>query len=181
MRSAVEDRSIQLRLLAHDALALTELYSVLGVTVWKAAYRATADRQGAEDVTQDVFAALWAHPSTYNPDRGPMAPWLRTVARRKGIDWTRSQAAFRRRHLESALPDNIPDTAETYGAWADATAVRSAVAALPETERVPIEMAFFEGHTYRAVAAEIHVAEGTVKSRIRSGLARLADAPLNIC
>jgi RNA polymerase sigma factor (sigma-70 family) len=46
---------------------------------------------------------------------------------------------------------------------------------LPDTEKTPIELAYFGDMTYRTVAETLGLPEGTVKSRIRSGLSRLAD------
>jgi RNA polymerase sigma-70 factor (ECF subfamily) len=54
-----------------------------------------------------------------------------------------------------------------------ATALRGAVARLPETQRVLIEAAYFEGYTHHELAARFAMPLGTVKTRIRSGLTAL--------
>ena len=53
--------------------------------------------------------------------------------------------------------------------------IRDALDRLQPEERSPIVLAFFEGHSYRAVAEKLELPEGTVKSRIRRGMARLQD------
>lgn len=177
----VADRVLHQRLVAREVPALTELYRTSSRVVWSAAFGATADRQAAEDVTQAVFVALWYHPGLYDPDRGALAPWLSTVARRKGIDWVRSEAAFRHRNLTIGLPHPpAVNPADHYGEAERRAEIHRAVASLPDNERVPIQLAFFGGHSYRAVAAKLQTPEGTVKSRIRAGLARLADPSFHI-
>ena len=52
--------------------------------------------------------------------------------------------------------------------------VRSAVAALPPEQRRCVELAYYEGLTYREVAVAMGAPEGTTKSRLRLALARLA-------
>ena len=51
--------------------------------------------------------------------------------------------------------------------------VRTALSELDEGERKAIELAYFGGYTYREVAKLLDTPEGTIKSRIRSGLQRL--------
>lgn len=51
--------------------------------------------------------------------------------------------------------------------------LRAVLAAIPTREREAIELAYLEGLTYRQVAEQLSLPEGTVKSRIRAGLQRL--------
>jgi RNA polymerase sigma-70 factor (ECF subfamily) len=70
----------------------------------------------------------------------------------------------------------IVDGADIADAVADrdtAGRVRAALDVLREDERAAIELAYFGGRSYREVASELDIPEGTAKSRIRSGLARL--------
>ena len=54
--------------------------------------------------------------------------------------------------------------------------VRAALAELPSDQRQAIELAYFGGQTFRQVAAVLGIPEGTAKSRIRLGMAKLTDA-----
>ena len=53
--------------------------------------------------------------------------------------------------------------------------MRAAVASLPAAQRRAVELAYFEGHTYRQVADALGIPEGTAKSRLRLALARIAE------
>ena len=54
-----------------------------------------------------------------------------------------------------------------------AGALHDALGLLPDAERQALELAYFEGHSYRTVAKMLNEPEGTIKGRIRSGLAKL--------
>jgi RNA polymerase sigma-70 factor (ECF subfamily) len=165
-------------MVAGDLRALTELYDQFASVVFGVALRVTTDRHAAEDITQAVFLDLWRSPDRYDPRRGPLRPWLATVAHHRGVDWLRREQAVHRRELDDGrgrlapLPD-IGDIVETVLL---AERVRMAVAALPDEERVPISLAYFGDRTYRQVAEDLGIAEGTIKSRIRTGLGSMAKA-----
>jgi len=63
---------------------------------------------------------------------------------------------------------------EAVEARVRAANVRAAVAQLPDCERELVSLAYFDGLTYRQISDRLGLAEGTVKSRIRRALTRLA-------
>jgi len=137
--------------------------------------RLLVDRTLAEEVTQEVFLRLWHRPEKFDPERGSLRSFLLAQTHGRSVDILRSEVSRRQREQrdarETAEADYDIEHAVVDLAVADE--VREAMAVLPEGERAAIELAYFGGHTYREVASLLDEPEGTVKSRIRSGLRRL--------
>jgi len=165
------------RLIARDPSALTDLYDQFGSYVFGLAARVIGDRHAAEDVTQEVFLSLWERPEAFEPTRGRLRTFLGTLAHRRAVDVVRREEARRRRAArDAATTMPIPDVGELAMAIVTAEQVRAEVNRLPTDQRSAIELAYFGGRTYRQVADELGIPEGTAKSRMRLGLARIAQA-----
>lgn len=155
----------------HDAFeALYRRYSrsVLGL-----ALRRLGDRGRAEDALQETFTAIWRAAKTYKPERGKAAPWLFAVARNSISDRGRA-----RREPPAEAPDEPsmeagPDerAEQSWLSWR----VHGALETLPDHERELIELAYWSGLSQSEIANLIGIPLGTVKTRTRSALARLAD------
>ncbi|HEV7523853.1 MAG TPA: sigma-70 family RNA polymerase sigma factor [Acidimicrobiia bacterium] len=175
--STAWEYDVKTRLVARDPGALTEMYDQFGSYVFGLAARVIGERRAAEDVTQDVFLSLWERPDAFDPERGRLRTFVGTLAHRRAIDLIRREEARRRRTARDAatvLP--IPDVDELAIAIVAAENVRAEVGRLPEEQREAIELAYFGGRTYRQVARELGIPEGTAKSRMRLGLRRISDA-----
>jgi len=136
--------------------------------------RRTAGGYYVDDVMQEVFVSLWRTPERFQPERGSLAGYLVALTRGRALDAVRSDRAWQRRHREHGFQPTPGDAVEdVVMATVSAAELKAALCALPMTERVPIELAFFGGDSYRQVAIKLGEPEGTVKSRIRSGLRRL--------
>ena len=107
-----------------------------------------------------------------------MRTWLGTLAHRRSVDYIRREEARRRRNQREASrrPTAIPDVEEMATALVAAERVRAALDVLPREQRQAIQLAYFEGKTYRQVAEVLGIPEGTAKSRLRLGLRRIAEA-----
>lgn len=154
---------------------LSEIARCYGERIRRTAYQVTRSESAAQDVTQDVFVRVMCR-GGFDSRRGSLEQWVQSVARNTAIDWVRREAAHQRRvarvgSIHSATSVSVE---EAVAARAQARIVRTAMAELPDNEREAVELAFFEGFTYRQVATRLELAEGTVKSLIRRGLARLA-------
>jgi RNA polymerase sigma factor (sigma-70 family) len=171
------ERDLRDRLIAGDESAVADLYDQYASFVFGLARRVTGDRTAAEDVTQDVFVACWEKPEAFDPERGRLRTFLGTLAHRRAVDWVRREEARRRRAArEAALVVRVPDVEEMVSALATAERVRAEVERLPVEQAEAIRLAYFGGKTYRQVAVELGIPEGTAKSRLRLGLRRIAAA-----
>lgn len=157
--------------------AFAQLYRRHAASVRDAARMVLGPIHACDDVVAEVFLALWANPGDFDPERGSLIGFLRMAARARSIDMLRAESSRYRRELGATgphtlrSPDGRPDGDVL---WAETSReVHAAVASLPPAERIVIELAYFGEMTYRAVAHQLHLPEGTVKSRIRSGLRHL--------
>ncbi|TYK49527.1 sigma-70 family RNA polymerase sigma factor [Actinomadura decatromicini] len=170
------DIRLRQRLAAGDDGALQHAYDHFSSLVHGLALRVTRSREAAEEITQDVFVHLWENPYAFDPGRGTLRTWLAMLAHRRAVDWVRREE--RQRRLLDAVERTEPAVPILDVIIADETGVRvrHAVAALPQRLREAVELAYYRGRTYRQAAIELGLPEGTVKSRIRSGLRTIADA-----
>ena len=157
-----------------DRSAFDELYRRYARPVLGLALRRLGDRGRAEDAVQDAFAAIWRSAASYDRDRGAGAPWLYTVARNAIVDGLRRtpEPPAEAPDVPSHEPEP-PDRAEA--AWVS-WRVHRALETLPDHERSVIELAYWGGLSQSEVAEYLHLPLGTVKTRTRSALARLATA-----
>jgi RNA polymerase sigma factor (sigma-70 family) len=175
--SGAWELAIRDRLIARDESVMSDLYDQFGSYVFGLAARVIGDRHAAEDVTQDVFLSIWERPEAFVPSRGRLRTFLGTLAHRRAVDVVRREEARRRRAARDAATGvPIPDVGELAMAIVAAEQVRAEVDRLPREQREAIELAYFGGRTYRQVAEELGIPEGTAKSRMRLGLQRIAQA-----
>jgi RNA polymerase sigma-70 factor (ECF subfamily) len=156
-----------------DRDAFDELYRRYSRPVLGLALRRLGDRGRAEDAVQDAFAAIWRSASSYDPDRGQGGAWLYTVARNAIVDGARRRPEPPMEAPDEASGENgPPEQAEaSWLSWR----VHTALELLPEHERPVIELAYWGGLSQSEIAQFLDLPLGTVKTRTRSALARLAD------
>jgi RNA polymerase sigma factor (sigma-70 family) len=175
--SREEDEALAAKLMARDDKALVKMIELYGGLVNGMARRVVADASLAEDVAQDVFVALWRRPGAFDPARGSLKTFLATLARNKAVDLVRREESLRR--TKNVLLAEFP-TSPSSSKFVDAVGSRwdldDALARIPAVQRQVITLAYFGGRTYREVAVELDIPEGTTKTRMREGLAKLRVA-----
>jgi RNA polymerase sigma-70 factor (ECF subfamily) len=144
--------------------------------VRNAARRVVKNHTLAEDVVQETFLAFWSEPSRYDSTRGSLGGFLTTIAHRRAIDVVRSEVARSNRELRPPDPTPPIDVEEEVWTRELSSTVREQIDRLPQGEREAISLAYLSGLSYVAVAERLGLPEGTVKSRIRSGMRRLAHS-----
>ncbi len=174
---SVSDTALMWAVSRWDERALAQLYERHAGVVFGLARRLLGDPGRAEEIVQEVFLRLWRYPERYDPERGTLRSYLLAQAHGRAVDRLRSDTARQRRESRdhSARPTTGSDIDTQVADLLVAEQVRAALDALSVEERKAIELAYFGGHSYRQVAALLGAPEGTVKSRIRSGLRRLRD------
>ena len=173
MRLVTSDSELIQRAATGDRSAFEDLYHRYARPVFGLALRRLGDRGRAEDAVQETFASIWRSAASYRPDRGPGAPWLYAVARNAIVDRARAR---------TEVPSDIPDEATTDAGPSDrveqgwvAWRVHRALEELPEREREVLALAYWSGLSQSEVAEFLGIPLGTVKTRTRAALAKLAD------
>jgi RNA polymerase sigma-70 factor, ECF subfamily len=155
--------------------ALAEVYRRHAGAVLGLARRVLGDLRLSEEIVQDVFLGLWRAPDAFDPERGSLRSYLLAQAHGKSVDVVRAEVSRRGREEREARlrVGSGYDLEREVVDLTIADRVRRTMESLPEPERRAIELAYFGGQTYREVAVTLGEPEGTIKSRIRTGLKRM--------
>ena len=163
-------------LMGRDESALRGVIDLYGDLVYGVARRVLADPHLAEEVAQDTFLALWNRPGAFDPQRGSLQSFLVGIARNKAIDLVRrEESRGRARDSLTAEMHTASKRTSPHEQVDERQEVAAALAQLSPAQQEAIVLAYFGGRTYREVAAELGIPEGTAKTRLRDGLIRLRE------
>jgi RNA polymerase sigma-70 factor (ECF subfamily) len=172
--TALSDGDLVVAIGSLDEGALGEVYQRHAGSVFSLASRVLLERTLAEEIVQEVFLRLWEHPERFDGVRGSLRAFLLMETHARSVD--RIRAEERRRQREERAQRDVDTSYVLDLELRDLTVaeqIRQAIAELTDQEREAIELAYFGGKTYRQVAQLLEQPEGTIKSRIRTGLMRL--------
>jgi RNA polymerase sigma-70 factor (ECF subfamily) len=167
------DPTLAARLMVRDEGALRDVMDLYGGIVHGMARKIVGEPALAEEVAQETFLTLWRRPGAFDPERGSLKTFLASIARNKAIDLVRHEESLRRTReaLDKEMqvtndriePDGIDDRHD----------IVVALGQLTDLQREALALAYFGGRSYREVARELGIPEGTAKTRLRDGLQRL--------
>ena len=162
---------------ARDEAALAQLYDRYRTILFGLLMRILNNREEAEDVLQETFLQVWRKAADFDESRGRPFTWLVTVARSRGIDRLRTLAS-RERVAEAGareVSEEVSDAATDAFKSEQRGLVSDALAKLPDEQKRPIMLAYFDGLTQSEIATRLGSPLGTVKTRMRTGMIRLRE------
>jgi RNA polymerase sigma-70 factor (ECF subfamily) len=179
MTGTVRDDALLAQLIrSGDRAALGELYDRYASIALATAIRVVADREMAEDLVHDTFVTVWQKIDRFDAARGNLRSWLLTIVRNRGIDRLRASRPtieVGEADEQALLRTGGNPTADAALRNLSGAQVRAAMAELPAEQRQAVELAYFEGHTYREIATLTGVPQGTANGRLRLALAKLRE------
>ena len=169
-------------LLAHvargDQAAFEQVYDRLAGPVYGLIRRVLRDPAQSEEVAQEVFTEAWRLARHYDASKGAVSTWLLTLAHRRAVDRVRSEQAARTREEKVSAREHTvahDPVSEHVELRLEHEQVRRALDGLTDLQRQAIELAYYQGNTYREVAELLDTPLATVKTRLRDGLIRMRD------
>ena len=162
-----------------DQAAFADLYDRVAGPVYGLVRRVLRDPSQSEEITQEVLLEVWRTATRFDHHRGSAQGWIMTMAHRRAVDRVRSEQASRNRDERvatlNAAGGSFDEVAEDVEIRIEQQQVRQALGRLTDLQRQAVELAYYQGYTYREVAELLDAPLGTVKTRLRDGLIRLRD------
>jgi RNA polymerase sigma-70 factor (ECF subfamily) len=173
--SGAADDALAAGFAAHERWAFDEAYRRYAALLYSTAYNVLDDAEDARDCVQDALARVWRSAHAYSRARGAVRSFLVVCVRNEAISRRRSQA--RRQHLAQRLAAEPLEHGElNAGDPIERDRLRRAMGKLPAEQRLPLALAYYEGKTHAEISVELKEPLGTIKSRIATGLRKLALA-----
>lgn len=173
------DRDLLRQVALGSAAAMRDVYARCSARAFAIAARLLPARADAEEVLQEAFLEVWRRAREFDPERGGLEAWVTTIARTRALDRRRSLGTVSRM-VEGVAQQPPPVSATPPAPDASATAaqdearVRAAMEALPPEQREVVLLAYFDGLSQSEIARETGQPLGTVKTRARLALEKLA-------
>lgn len=195
--STSSDEVLLHRIAGGDRQAFEALYDRYATVAYSLILRIVRDRALADDVLQETFWQIWKRAGEYRGE-GQVAAWLYRIARNRSLDEVRRQqrapvaavesldawqtdagSAEAGSHTRHPLLRRLAASRQSSDAASQFTQdqrrrhVQDALATIPHEQRTCLELAYFDGMSQQQIADHVNLPLGTVKTRMRMGLAKL--------
>jgi len=174
------DRALLQQVALGNSAAMRTLYARCASRTWAVTLRILGSRADAEEVLQETFLEVWRRAREFDPSRGGVETWVMMIARTRAIDRKRTLGTVARVAEEaSTQPPPVSatpvDPSESAEQGQERARVVTAMRELPPEQRQVVELAYFEGLSQREIAERTGDPLGTVKTRARLALEKLAS------
>ncbi|MEI8134897.1 MAG: sigma-70 family RNA polymerase sigma factor [bacterium] len=182
-KSNDEDLHLLGRIAQGDQGALADLYDKYAKLIYSLTLRIVRNEDEARELQQDVFLQVWHKANLFDNERGKFITWLVTLAHNKSINTLRS-----RRFKKSALEAKQDISEITSDATTDYSTpehdaivnderknVLAALEQIPEAQRKALYLSYYEGYSQSEIAEMLGEPLGTIKTRMRKGMMKLAE------
>jgi RNA polymerase sigma-70 factor (ECF subfamily) len=165
-----------------DRAAFGRLYDATSPAIFGLLVKMLRSPEAAEEVAQEVYLEVWKKATSFDPDRGTGSTWISLIARSRALDRIRSERSYSgavdRAEESVVVADlfggNHSDPEEAASLSERRRLVRGAMREIPEEQRTVVLLSFFRGLSHSEIADRQGIPLGTVKSRIRAGLEKVA-------
>ena len=155
--------------------ALGQLYRRHWPWAHRAAYLVVHDAAAAEDIAQEAFLAAIRALDRFDRRR-PFGPWLNRIVVNRAIDWARARSLRGETGVDPEAEAHGAGQAEPpdLSSSVYSEEVVAALRALSPEQRALIVLRYLLEYTPGEISHALGLPRGTVNSRLRRGLDRLA-------
>ena len=158
---------------AKDKTAFENLYDKYSGAMFNIILRIVNSNEVAEDVLQDSFLKIWKNIESYDEGKATIFTWMLNVCRNTALDALRK--ANVRPSIQTEIENVNVNSLQTVQMNIDSIGLKNSLKYLTPEQIVVIQAVYFNGLTHDEASKALGVPLGTVKTRIRNGLATLKN------
>lgn len=171
----MEETELIKQMIAGDREAFTRIMETYQPQALRAAYLISGNHADSEDIVQETFAACFLYRNQIKNPAAFKGWFYKTLSRNA---WKICRRTKKEQPMEEPYANDIPDTTETLKEIIlreEEQTLYSAIETLPVKQRTVIVLYYYSQMSIKEIAKTLGCLEGTVKSRLFHGKARLKE------